>query len=373
MEYAEFLSKIEYFKNSNLAFSLDHLTGVLTRQAMTDYVDYLAEQGCEFTLFLVDVDNFKNVNDNYGHPAGDIVLVNIAEYLVNSIGNAGVVGRYGGDEFMLVLEGITDYDAVWKYGHDIDMNIGSLVFDVEGAPNFAITVSIGISRCPIDARSYDDLLTISDKALYRAKMKGRNCFIIYLPEKHAHISLKKERDKRMTSMQMVHTMMHSMTDCGEDVVAAISNVFNSLCANFMYDHICIETKDGLNFNVIHTLSQRMEFMPVSDYSLLPENVNYAGNIRLSARSALVNASFAKLLREYKKHKLSSTLYSKISAYGVDYGFIRIDTANTARIWQNTEVSIVMMVANTIGLLLHYQHKTLEDLPKVPDVVVGAVN
>ena len=369
MDYSEHLSKIEYFKNSNFAYSLDALTGVINRQMMTEYVDYLAQRGDNFSLFLVDVDNFKNVNDNYGHPAGDTVLVRIANYLVESVGSVGVVGRYGGDEFVIVLEGVSEYDEVWKYGHDIDMNIGSLVFD--GTPNFSVTVSIGIARCPIDAQSYDDLLTISDKALYRAKMKGRNCFIIYLPEKHAHISLKKERDKRLTSMQIVQNVFKDMTAHGEDIATAINVVFEHLATYFMYDHICIETSKGLNFNFIHALSLKSEFEPL-DYNLLEENVNPAGNIRLSARSALTSNSFAHLFKEYKKQNLSSTLYSRISAYGRNYGFIRIDTANTARIWQNMEVSIVMVVANTIGMLLHYQNKTLEDLPDVPDCTVGSV-
>lgn len=75
--------------------------------------------------------------------------------------------------------------------------------------------------------------------------------------------------------------------------------------------------------------------------------------------------------EFKKQNIYSTVYCKISAYGKDYGFIRVDTVNTARIWQNTEIAMLMYAANTIGILLHYQKKTLGELPLTATEIVGA--
>ncbi len=369
MEYRDRLVKTEYFSRKNLTYCLDSLTSVLNRETVIDYISYLTANGKKFSLFMIDIDNFKNVNDYYGHPAGDMVLKKVAEYFVGSVGDVGIVGRYGGDEFMIVFEDVTEYDEVWKYGHKIDANIGSVV--MEGLFNFSVTVSIGVARCPIDGNDYGSLLTIADKALYRAKTKGRNCFIIYLPEKHAKISLKEERESQMTSMQLVYEMFRNLTVDGEDIVTAIKNVFRSLVSNLMYDHICIETSEGLNFNVVHALSPRSEFKP-NPYELLTQCANYAGNIRLSAKSEGEGEAFEKLMHEFKKHKISSTLYSKISAYGVDYGFVRIDAVQTARIWQNSEVSLIMGLANMFGLLLHYQHKTLTELPKVRESKVGAI-
>ncbi len=369
MEYEKFLRTKEYFADCDLTYRLDPLTGVLNRQVATEYIDYLAAHGKKFSLFLIDVDNFKNVNDSYGHPAGDEVLATVAQYFVDNAGEKGVVGRYGGDEFMIIFEDVTDYDEVWNYGHRIDINIGSVKFSFSA--EFSVTVSIGIARCPIDGADYGTLLGVSDKALYRAKMKGRNCFIIYLPEKHANISLKKERDNRTTSMQMVYEMYRSLTVDGEDISMAIRNVFRSFVSNFMYDHMCVETAAGINFNVVHALSPRSEFKPVT-YSLLLGSTNYAGNIRLgSFKGEGCGEDYARLSKEHKKHKLSSTFYTKISAYGKDYGFIRVDMVNSVRIWQNTEVSLVMALADMLGLILHYQKKTLEELPKVRETKVGA--
>ena len=334
---------------------------------MIDYIASLTQKGTAFSLFLIDVDNFKNVNDTYGHLVGDAVLRQSAEYFVERAAEGkGVVGRFGGDEFMIVCEGASEYETVWKYGHEIDANMGELVFD--GTLNLTITVSIGIARSPLDAVGYENLLKVADKALYRAKMKGRNCFVIYLPEKHANIHLK-ERDNTLTSMQLVSGVFSNLTAGGEDISSAICTVFRSLVSHFMYDHICIETEKGMNFSFTHSLAAKHDFAHI-DYNLLSKSVNPIGYISLKYTGSPNGNNFDGLLSECKKQSISSALYCKISAYGKDYGVIRIDTVKTVRIWQNSEISIVMVAANAIGLLLHYQGKTLDDLPQTGHGTVG---
>lgn len=367
MGYVDFFKKIEYFADKDLTYSFDSLTKVLDRQTMIDYIVWLIKKERPFSLFLVDIDNFKNVNDTYGHPVGDIVLTNTAAYLIKKAGQQGVVARYGGDEFMMVFDGVVAYDDVWQYGHDIDSDISELTF--EGTPNIPITVSMGIARFPIDAKIYEELLTVSDKALYRAKTKGRNCFIIYLPEKHAHISLSKEREKKLTSMQLVFNMFSSLTANGEDIGKAVNTLFRSFASHFMYDHICLETHKGMNCSVSHVLSRKFDFSHI-DYELISSHINPIGYISLNYTSTLNAPTFKELANEFKKQDISSTLYARISAYGKDYGFIRIDTVSTVRIWQNSEVAILLAAANAIGLILHYQHKTLEGLEYIEPQKVG---
>ena len=367
MQTAEYLTKIQYFKDRDLSYSFDSLTKVLNRQTMIDYIASLIKKDEAFSLFLIDIDNFKNVNDTYGHLVGDIVLKQSAEYFTERVAaGKGVVGRYGGDEFMIVFEGVSDYETVWKYGHEIDANMGELVFD--GTLNLSITVSMGIARSPLDAEGYENLFTVADKALYRAKMKGRNCFVIYRPEKHANILLK-ERDSRLTSMQLISGVFSNLMAGGEDITAAINTVFRSLVSHFMYDHICIETEKGMNFSFSHSLAAKHDFAHI-DYNLISKNVNPIGYISLKYTGAPNGNSFDGLLNECKKQSICSALYCKISAYGRDYGIIRIDTVNTVRIWQNSEISLVMVAANALGILLHYQNKTLDDLPQTGHGTVG---
>jgi len=370
MTFEEFLRKNDYFKDMDLTHSFDSLTRILNRETMRRYVDWLMANKHEFSFFLVDIDNFKNINDTYGHLIGDQVLAQVAKYFVRACGDKGIVARFGGDEFILVYDGVQEYNDVWQRGHDLDVNIGDIKF--EGIPNLAITVSTGIARYPLNASDYTTLFTVADKALYRAKMKGRNCFIIYLPEKHGNIQLNKDRDKKLTSMQQCFNVFSSLMACGEDISLAISTVFKSLISNYMFDHICLETHDDLNHSVVFTLSQRKEFEHI-DYKKIESVVNSAGYMSINQTEHLNQNSYSYIVNDFVKQHICSTLYCKISAYGKDYGFIRVDTTNTARIWQNSEIAMVMVAASAIGLLLHYQNITLEDLPKTPTAIVGGEN
>ncbi len=370
MDRISLLRNISYFKDLDLCHSFDGLTGILNREAVVGYVQWLIGEDRPFSFFIVDIDNFKNVNDTYGHSVGDEVLVQVADYLVEMARGKGIVARFGGDEFIIVLDGVVEYKDVWQYGHDIDMNIGAIEF--KGIPNLAITVSTGISRYPLNAKNYDDLFEVADKALYRAKMKGRNCFIIYLPEKHANILLKRERGKKLTPMQQCFNIFSCLTACGEDISKAVTTVFKSFISYYMFDHICLETHDGITHSVVFTLSQKKSFTHI-DYKLIESTVNAAGYMSIKQTGHLNKESYANIIEEYKKQGINSTLYCKIAAYGKDYGFIRVDTVNTVRIWQNAEVVMLMFAANAIGLLLHYQNKTLEELPDVPTVEVGGAD
>ncbi len=363
------LRKREYFKDLDLCYAYDSLTGILNREAMVGYAEWLIANGRPFSFFLVDIDNFKNVNDTYGHIVGDEVIAQTAQYLLEMTGEKGIVARWGGDEFIMVFEDVVDYDDVWQHGHDIDMSIGTIEF--EGIPHLHITMSMGIARYPLNADNYTSLMELADKALYRAKMKGRNCFIIYLPEKHANISLKKERDKKLTPMQLNFNIFSALTACGEDIPLAISTVFKSCVAHFMFDHVCIESRKGLNFSVVFTLASQKRFTHIP-YEYINSKFGSAGYISFNQVETLSEKSYKELLTEFQKQNIKSALYCKIAAYGVDYGFIRVDTTSTVRMWQNTDISTIMMLANYIALLLHYQKKTLEELPVVVPVEAGSV-
>ncbi len=369
MGHAYTLRQFEYFKDLDLSHSLDALTGILNREALVEYLNWLIENNRPFSFFLIDIDNFKNVNDTYGHLVGDIVISQMAAYFVKISGDRGVVARYGGDEFIVVFENVVEYNDIWKIGHETNMRIGGIVF--EGIPNLAVTVSMGIARFPLDANTTQKIMEVADKALYRAKMKGRNCFIIYLPEKHANISLKKERDKQQTQMQLCYTLFGNLTACGEDISQAIQSVFKSFISYFMFDHICIETKQKMNYSVVFTLSEQKNFTHMRT-ELIDSLMNSAGYVSLNNAMYLNEDAYGEIIREYNKQNIKSVLYCKIAAYGVDYGYIRVDMSNTSRIWQNNEIALVMTAANVIGLLLHYQNKTLDDLPAVAPTEGGSI-
>lgn len=369
MDKEKYLRKFEYFKGKNLSHAFDCLTGLLNRENMIGYINSLVSAGTPFSFFLLDIDNFKNVNDTYGHMAGDAALSETAKFLLSTVGNCGVVGRYGGDEFTLVFEGITEYKDVWNIGHKINMSIGNVVFDT--LHNLSITVTMGVARFPLDAYDYGSILATADKALYRGKMKGRNCFIIYLAEKHANIDTNQERTKNFSAMHMCTRVFDWLTS-DKNIENSLRVTLRSLAAFFMFDHICVESSGGMNYEIVHLLSNQKTFSHI-DLEKLESIVDASGCVAIS-KLDLINSGndYDEIVKELTEQKIASTLYCRISAYGKNYGFIRIDMCNTVRIWQTTEVDVVITAARFLGSLLYYQGKTLDELPKTEISEVGTV-
>ena len=360
------VNNFTFFKGRDLKYGRDNLTGVLAREEIISYVRHLIEKNVPFSFAMVDIDNFKMVNDTLGHQKGDRVLSMAAQYLCEKVGSAGVVGRFGGDEFLIVFENMTEYKDVWTVGHEINMNIGALRFgEIKG---LSITVTMGISRFPLDASTYDELVALADKALYRGKMKGRNCFIIYLPEKHKDIDITKERERKYTSTHLCARVFHYLT-CSEDISEGIALLIKQFVSYFMVDHMCIQTRKGINFEVIHNLSKNKQFVPI-DYDGINAYFNNLGLVYFNKVEDMREEDYTEILRDLRAQHISSALYCKISAFGEEYGFVRVDITYTVRIWQSTEMDLITITAHLIGVLLHYQGKTLDDLPR-QDVFIMA--
>jgi diguanylate cyclase (GGDEF)-like protein len=164
--------RVEAF--SRLA-NLDALTGICNRRRFDEELrSQLASArryGTELAVLLVDLDRFKPINDAYGHPAGDAVLIAVARILQDRTRVSDTVARLGGDEFVALLDH-TSPDGARTCAESLLAQISSLALPFEGA-SLTIGASIGIATFPLDGASPDELLGAADRALYRAKYAGR--------------------------------------------------------------------------------------------------------------------------------------------------------------------------------------------------------
>lgn len=156
---------------------LDSLTKIFQRNAIETYVNSVIEKNPdkECTLFMLDVDYFKNINDNYGHLFGDKVLSAIAKVLKRIVANNGNVGRLGGDEFCLFVEHDLNLNDIKNISKQIKNSLSRLIIDVK---KINCTATIGISQYPSDGDSFESLYIACDKALYKGKKSGRDCYVI---------------------------------------------------------------------------------------------------------------------------------------------------------------------------------------------------
>ena len=159
----------------------DGLTGLLNRSAILATLDKelarRARDGGPLSLLMVDLDRFKLINDTYGHAAGDAVLVEGAHRLRDSVRAYDSVGRYGGEEFVIVLPGCDDKSAL-AHGERVRQAFTASPFDA-GARSLDVTCSIGVSsRAHSSERDAHALLREADLALYAAKNEGRNRVVV---------------------------------------------------------------------------------------------------------------------------------------------------------------------------------------------------
>ena len=149
--------------------SLDPMTGALNRGAAEREIDRLLKQVPAGFLFMVDVDNFKHINDTYGHATGDAILIQTAAAIKSAFRQEDIVGRIGGDEFVIFMQGTSEEATAAAKAEQLMAQLSS-------REDVALTLSIGIAAYPELGASYAELYQAADQAMYTAKRQGKSSY-----------------------------------------------------------------------------------------------------------------------------------------------------------------------------------------------------
>ena len=156
---------------------IDHLTGVSNRGYFMDQAELelsrAVRYGKPLSLYMLDIDYFKKVNDSYGHKIGDLVLIKLAEVCRQTLREVDIIGRVGGEEFVILLPE-TDLVEATEVAERLRESIAKSKVPLEGGLPLHFTVSIGVTSMVSRDDNMDVLLNLADKALYEAKENGRN-------------------------------------------------------------------------------------------------------------------------------------------------------------------------------------------------------
>lgn len=174
--------KLERRREGRQRPTVDELTGLPTRRAFIEVAKReldLATDDAPLALAVIDVDHFKSVNDTFGHLTGDDVLESVARILAQGSRPNDVVGRYAGDEFVILLPGTSATEAARACERLREAVVGQRI-PVRGSEEqwVGVSLSIGISIAPIDGTSFESLFAMADRALYDAKRRGRNAVAV---------------------------------------------------------------------------------------------------------------------------------------------------------------------------------------------------
>lgn len=170
-ERRRLIKELEYLSR------VDALTGLLNRRALMDFITRDFERsvryGRDLSVMLCDIDFFKQINDTHGHAAGDKALEHVASVMREMVRSSDVVGRYGGDEFMMVMPE-TPLSGARDLAEKIRLRIEHEVLRVDPKKTLTLTLSIGVASMQREKDSVDFLVTRADAALYASKRQGKN-------------------------------------------------------------------------------------------------------------------------------------------------------------------------------------------------------
>lgn len=260
---------------------LDRMTGLLNREPAEDKISVQLSHNAKGAFFFMDIDNFKLINDTYGHPEGDKVLKNFSSILKKIFDENCILARLGGDEFAAFMPGYHSLEKLRHYADTILSSSSAMVEDKILAEK--IGISIGIAMAPEDGAEFSTLYANADKGLYFAKRNGKNRYSFY--EKTAEAP---DRENEGANLNSLRRMIQSVQyDRGAFLVRydAFSKVFQFLERN----------RDRLNTNtqiVLFTMNdQNKELMDEKQFEAIRGDLEDA--IRFSLRIGDVMMDFSK--------------------------------------------------------------------------------
>lgn len=351
----EQLERFPFFRKELSEAGLDHildtLTGVVSRGYILEYVKALIAEGTPFSFAMLDLDNFKFINDTYGHRIGDAVLKEVAGSLSDCLGERGVVGRFGGDEFLFVDLVDLTYDEKKAFIGSIYSNERVLRKNLqfENCSPF-ITATVGCASFPSDAADYDTLFGLIDKTLYRGKTKGRNCHIIYVEEKHKNIQITK------LARHGIYTSMHSLIRQFE-LVPTIQNKLSSVLP-FLMEELRISDMYVVDASgLMYAIRNKHFSETVTDLGKLCNDDLFSTNqIDEIAERCPV---FYEIL---KRHEIETFVAVRVGMEMETNGYLVCAEDHNRRIWQEDECAILYFLAKLLAARIRIDH---EDLSRNP--------
>lgn len=341
----------------------DSGTGLLNKRASMEYAmeRLMLRDGKIRWLVMIDIDEFKNINDTYGHLCGDEVINKVAEVLRITIGRRGMIGRFGGDEYFILLEHVKTREELKLLLKTVSKQI-CYMYD----PAFKVTISVGVSQYPKDGKTYEELMGKADMALYIAKEKGKNRHIIYDPQLHG--SYHKDTMK-------INALAHTLSK--EKRRAEVISLLNALHSKGI-SYLLQEAEQ----NYLREVFGLDGFSVITDYGkkVLCESGNYMGSLpdsemllqdekyvdSFGEEGVLIQSNRVKLriMEESVKNdkpqqEICSSIQCLTKKKDKPFALIRFDMFHGLRKWSDVEIEMLSIIGGCLGNLLCIESEKTE--------------
>lgn len=352
------LSCIEELQNR---VALDSLTGLYnkttTRNTIVEYLNVSKNE--THALFVIDIDDFKVVNDRYGHLTGDNLLKNIASNIKEIFREDDVVGRFGGDEFVVFMRNIPSNEALVDKANSLCKVLNKNFVGSYGS----ISGSIGIAIFPQNGTDYYSLFESADKAMYSAKRQGKNCYCIY--EDNVNVN---SEDNKFTSCRRVNDYTSSINHISSyifktlyrsyDMDSALNDILKYVGKYFKVDRAYIyETNEEGNVltNTYQWCNQTISHENIQVKSIKSNNLlKYWNEFGVNEMYYCNNSNE---LPHYIRHRcetagVTAFIHGGILRFDNFKGFIGFDWYQKGgRIWTSDEIEAIRVISEIISVFI----------------------
>lgn len=342
-------------------YDMDVTTNLLTKKAIVEYTENLLHRKPKHSvnICILDIDNFKQVNDTLGHLFGDEVLATVAEIVRETVAGNGLVGRIGGDEILIVLEGINYLSDLRGILRSIRCNVEWAYKERKDAPS--ITCSIGVSTYPVDSLVYDDLFKIADKMLYRAKQKGKNRYVIYEHAVHGDvlsegapvsspISTGQKKNKQYLVLKMLECLAHQSKTPFKMMLQDIGNAFELDEIYLFYGDVqklLLESYWRADEKAAPTESF-VDYVNEESFTHLYNEHNMAVIDKISLIKQFCPQVYAYL----DKHDVKVALIYKMNSQNHDGYIAYYKKSDISRKWSESDIANLTYISKTIELIFN---------------------
>ncbi len=346
---------------------VDWLTGCYNKMVSEHIVAeiLLKESNKQHALFIVDIDNFKAINDNLGHYFGDEVLKEISLNLRQSFRNQDIVARIGGDEFTVFMSNISSREILEEKAAKI-MEAFSRTYSGE-YKNYSISGSVGVAIFPEAGNNYVDLYKSADKALYEAKMLGKNRYVFYdesLIDGTMKNITKIENADRMAAAyfdyDLINAAFETLYDAQKDQNTAIDNILQYVCKKYNIDRCYIfETNDeGGTYNntfeqCLPNISKEIDSLqglPGEMFEDLFSEALHNGIVYTNNLEAMFKAEGS--YETMANQGIKSFAHAQVRKGDYVSFFLGVDDCTKARVWSEKEINTLQYLSKFIALYLH---------------------
>ncbi len=313
-------------------------------------------------MFIVDIDNFKAINDNLGHHFGDLVLSEIASNLRTYFRNADIIGRIGGDEFIVFLKNVNDNKIIEGKANKISKAFQN-TYSGENK-SYKISGSIGIALYPIHGTSYEALYKSADKALYQSKLKGKDCYTFY-SEKFMDGTMKNittlENASRIANSyfdaELVSTVFNLMYET-QEINSSLNAVLQFIGKRSGADRCYIfETFDnGKTYSNTYEWCEKDVVPEIDNLQGLTAEILYDFFASADEKGIFYSNDLRLLKAEgafdlMNDQGIKSFLHAQTKEKGIVKLFLGLDDCKRTRVWSEKEINSILYAAKMISIFL----------------------